>query len=281
MNSRSRDAAYWRRRIERDYPEVAERLRKGEIVSVRAAAIEAGLIHQPSPLLELRRAWRKASAADRAAFMADVAVRELAQQQFAVHRQRRERVVHGDTAANGGAMPLPLNLPKQPHRATPNVTQIAPRVVSEGEIRRLDSSQSLGTLPGAGSLKPDEKVLRIPQEHVRGEPISAPPTPPTPLDPRQGKHRSGVRRLWGLVSLPSTPGDLDTSESARSSGPGIKVGDRFYKVDAGPVPWEVLSVSPGPHGVQHARIACVEEPDTVRTVSFAALTDPGRYQRIR
>jgi hypothetical protein len=278
MNSRSRDAAYWRRRIERDHPEVAERLRTGEITSVRAAAIEAGLIHEPSPLLELRRAWRKASAADRAAFMADVAVRELAQQPFAAHPQRRERVAHGDAAGGTVALALPLELPKQQHRAAPNVTPLARLATTQAKARRSTPSESFHALRTAPPTKPDETVLRISKDHVRAEAVSP---PPALAEIPQARPRSGVRRLWGLVSPSATHADTETSENAASGGAGIKAGDRFYKVDAGPVPWEVLSVSPGPNGVQHARIASMEEPDTIRTVSIAALTDPGRYQRIR
>jgi hypothetical protein len=63
-----RDATYWRRRLERDRPEIAARLRAGEIPSVRAAAIEAGFIRERTPLDDLRRAWAKASAGQRQAF---------------------------------------------------------------------------------------------------------------------------------------------------------------------------------------------------------------------
>jgi hypothetical protein len=68
-----RDATYWRRRLERDRPEIAARLRAGEIPSVRAAAIEAGFIRERTPLDDLRRAWAKASAGQRQAFLSGVA----------------------------------------------------------------------------------------------------------------------------------------------------------------------------------------------------------------
>ena len=67
-----RDSAYWRTRIEREYPEIWTRLEHGEIKSVRAAAIEAGLIRERTPLMDLRRAWRSASIEDREAFLGEV-----------------------------------------------------------------------------------------------------------------------------------------------------------------------------------------------------------------
>ncbi len=71
---KKRDAAYWRGRLERDHPKIAKKLKDGKIPSVRAAAIEAGLIRAPTPLDELRRAWRKASADQRKAFGAEAGV---------------------------------------------------------------------------------------------------------------------------------------------------------------------------------------------------------------
>jgi hypothetical protein len=68
-----RDAAYWRRRLERDRPDIAARLRAAEIPSVRAAAIEAGFIRERTPLDDLRRAWVKASANERRDFLNQVA----------------------------------------------------------------------------------------------------------------------------------------------------------------------------------------------------------------
>ena len=67
-----RDSAYWQRRLAREHPEIAERLRSGEIPSVRAAAIEAGLIRERKPLDDLRRAWAKAARGERRAFLAEV-----------------------------------------------------------------------------------------------------------------------------------------------------------------------------------------------------------------
>ncbi len=67
-----RDSAYWQGRLEREHPKIAERLRSGEIPSVRAAAIEAGLIRERKPLGDLRRAWAKAEQGERQAFLAEV-----------------------------------------------------------------------------------------------------------------------------------------------------------------------------------------------------------------
>jgi hypothetical protein len=67
-----RDSAYWKSRVEREYPDIWNRLERGEIASVRAAAIEAGLIRDRTPLMDLRRAWRNASIEERKAFLDEV-----------------------------------------------------------------------------------------------------------------------------------------------------------------------------------------------------------------
>lgn len=66
-----RDSAYWRGRIEREFPKIFKRLEKGELPSVRAAAIEAGLIRERTALMDLRRAWKKASPAERRDFLTE------------------------------------------------------------------------------------------------------------------------------------------------------------------------------------------------------------------
>ena len=266
MSSRSRDAAYWRRRIEREFPAIAERLRTGEITSVRAAAMEAGLIHEPSPLLQLRRAWRKASPADRAAFMADVAVRELAQQPFAIPHQRRGRlVVHGNAADDTSAAPLPLEAPAQAARPT---AVLKPT----GTLTEHD--------PAEGAPPAPPKTLKNLDIPAMGEGVRPVISVTGELDRPEEKPRSGVRRLWGLVAPSAGQGESRKSGSSGNGSSGVKVGDLYRKVDAGPAAWSVLSLFAGPHGVPHARIASVEEPDTVRTVSIAALTDASRYQRV-
>ena len=67
-----RDSAYWKGRIEREFPEVWTRLERGDIKSVRAAAIEAGLIRDRTPLMDLQRAWKNASIEERKAFLGEV-----------------------------------------------------------------------------------------------------------------------------------------------------------------------------------------------------------------
>ncbi len=56
-------------RLARDFPEQHERVRRGE-VSVHRACIEAGFIKESTPLENLHRAWKKADADARAAFVA-------------------------------------------------------------------------------------------------------------------------------------------------------------------------------------------------------------------
>ncbi len=69
---KKRDSQYWRLRLVRDHPEVAEKLAAGEIASVRAACIEVGFVKRTTGVDELRRAWARASAVERRAFLADV-----------------------------------------------------------------------------------------------------------------------------------------------------------------------------------------------------------------
>lgn len=58
-------------RLDRDAPELAERVRAGEL-SANAAAIEAGFRKRPTALALLRAAWRKATKAEREAFLEEV-----------------------------------------------------------------------------------------------------------------------------------------------------------------------------------------------------------------
>ena len=77
-NSRNRDsqptsvgrgAPYLAARIKRDRPDIAARVKAGEFKSMRAAAIEAGIIKPPTPLDKLKAAWAKATKTERQAFM--------------------------------------------------------------------------------------------------------------------------------------------------------------------------------------------------------------------
>jgi hypothetical protein len=65
LKERGTAAAYLIARLERDHPEVAERLAAGEFRSVRAAAMEAGVVKPDSPLTTIRRAWNRATPHER------------------------------------------------------------------------------------------------------------------------------------------------------------------------------------------------------------------------
>jgi len=72
-------ATYLARRIARDRPDILERMKAGEYRSVRAAAIDAGIVKVPTALELLRRAWAKASDEDREAFLNGVIAEQAAQ----------------------------------------------------------------------------------------------------------------------------------------------------------------------------------------------------------
>ena len=63
--------AYTLDRLRRERPDLFERV-KAKKLSANAAAIEAGWRKPPSPLLTLRRAWKRASAEERQAFLAEL-----------------------------------------------------------------------------------------------------------------------------------------------------------------------------------------------------------------
>jgi hypothetical protein len=67
--STGRGADYLAGRIKRDRPDIHKRMEKGEFKSVRAAAIEAGIVKPPGPVDLLKRAWNKATPAQRKAFL--------------------------------------------------------------------------------------------------------------------------------------------------------------------------------------------------------------------
>lgn len=66
-----RGVEYTLARLDRDQPELADRVRAGEL-SANAAAIEAGFRKQQTPLDRLRAAWRKASNDERQTFLGEV-----------------------------------------------------------------------------------------------------------------------------------------------------------------------------------------------------------------
>ena len=64
-----RDNAYWVGRLEREHPELAKQVARGEL-TVRQARLQAGLMRQPSGYEKLERAWKTASPDDRRKFIA-------------------------------------------------------------------------------------------------------------------------------------------------------------------------------------------------------------------
>ena len=68
---RGNSAIYTVKRIKRDHPELFQQVLGGGL-SIHAAAVEAGIHKPPSPLKELRKWWSKASADERAAFLAEI-----------------------------------------------------------------------------------------------------------------------------------------------------------------------------------------------------------------
>lgn len=62
--------SYLTARIARDRPDILERMKAGEYRSVRAAAIDAGIVKPRTPVQELQRWWSKASAEERHQFIA-------------------------------------------------------------------------------------------------------------------------------------------------------------------------------------------------------------------
>jgi hypothetical protein len=73
ISNGKRDADYLTARIARDRPDILERMKAGEYKSVRAAAIDAGIVKVPTTLEKLNRAWEMASPDERAAFLARIA----------------------------------------------------------------------------------------------------------------------------------------------------------------------------------------------------------------
>jgi len=63
---------YLAARINRDHPEIAERVKAGEFRSIRAAAIVAGIVKVKTPLERLFAEWKKASQEERAEFLKSI-----------------------------------------------------------------------------------------------------------------------------------------------------------------------------------------------------------------
>lgn len=67
-----RGSRYWIMRLKRDAPRIAEALANGEFPSVYRACLAAGIIRPRTRLDELRHAWRRASEAERSAFLGEI-----------------------------------------------------------------------------------------------------------------------------------------------------------------------------------------------------------------
>ena len=63
-----RDNDYLTARLKRDAPDIATRLERGEFKSVRAAAIEAGIVHVPTRLERALKAYFSLNKAERESF---------------------------------------------------------------------------------------------------------------------------------------------------------------------------------------------------------------------
>lgn len=72
LKSRGTSAAYLIAKLKREAPEMAERFIAGEFRSARAAALTAGIIKPTPVIIELRRAWKRATPEDRAIFRAEI-----------------------------------------------------------------------------------------------------------------------------------------------------------------------------------------------------------------
>jgi hypothetical protein len=60
-------------RLKRNYPDICARIAAGEFPSIRAAAKAAGIIHDKTPLDQLRHWWRKADAVAQQTFRQEIA----------------------------------------------------------------------------------------------------------------------------------------------------------------------------------------------------------------
>jgi len=67
-----RDSEYWKNRLKNEHPGIFSELERGDLPSVRAAAIKAGLIRERTALMDLQRAWKNATPKERKTFLADV-----------------------------------------------------------------------------------------------------------------------------------------------------------------------------------------------------------------
>lgn len=71
-SDRGTDRTYLASRIARDHPKIDARLKAGKFRSIRAAAIEAGIVKIKSTLEQLQSLWAKATPQERRAFLKEV-----------------------------------------------------------------------------------------------------------------------------------------------------------------------------------------------------------------
>lgn len=81
-----RGSNYWLGRLSSEHPSLHARVVSGQINSVRAACIQAGLIKQMSPMDILRREWLKASTDEQEEFLAWV-------KESSMDRERKDQLV--------------------------------------------------------------------------------------------------------------------------------------------------------------------------------------------
>ncbi len=291
MSGGKRDAAYWRHRVERDYPDVAQRLAAGEIPSVRAAAIEAGLLHEPSALDHLRRAWRKASAEERKRFIEEIPRSAWPIEQPAlVAREGRRKMVRGgplgqgelfygesEAAEAGAGAPPAMNenvMPLMPVERHENGGEAGDRHRVEAATARVAAGAK------EGNRRRDIVVLEdSPDREMAGREIADHEMAQAgmPEDVPFGEADRMLQRA--AAGAPSSP-YRDLPDALDLGRLHVAVGQHYVKLDAGPDPWEVLSIFAGPRDVPHARIVRLAEPDTIRVVSVGTLTDRRRYRPI-
>ena len=72
LKARGNSKEFLAARINRDHPEIAERVKAGEFKSIRAAAIVAGIVKVKTPLERLFAEWKKASQEERAEFLKSI-----------------------------------------------------------------------------------------------------------------------------------------------------------------------------------------------------------------
>lgn len=71
-STRGETSSYLAARLKRDHPAIAARVEAGEFKSIRAAAIEAGIVKVPTALDQLRFFWGKATDSERRQFIEEM-----------------------------------------------------------------------------------------------------------------------------------------------------------------------------------------------------------------